>query len=209
MAYAEKRGKGSNVYYLARFSAGNGEWPTAKDERGAAIRYRTRREAEKAASDEETKVRSRTWRDPAAGQQTFGAYVNVWYARQDLSSRTMGNHKLPIETILLPEFGTDPLRDITTVRVTAWERRLRTEEYSEESIRTYREVLHVIMGGVAEGKIDANPATRPRGQALGTVCFGELSWLRAATPGFCRWGSATTGPQAHSTPGSLIVRCAA
>ncbi|SEG92209.1 Phage integrase family protein [Thermomonospora echinospora] len=165
MAYAEKRGKGSNAYYLARFSDGNGKWPTVKDGRGAAIRYRTKREAEQAANDEEAKVRGRTWRDPAAGQETFTAYVNGWYARQDLSPRTMGNYRLTIETILLPEFETDPLRNITTVRVTEWERRLRTAGYAEESIRTYRGVLHVSMGDAAtEGKIDVNPVTRPRGR---------------------------------------------
>lgn len=165
MGYAEKRGSGTSTYYLARFSAGRGRWPTVKDAAGATLRYKRKRDAEKAADDEEAQVRGGKWTDPAAGGETFSQYVNAWFPRQDLAPRTMGNYQLGIETQLLPEFEDDPLRDITTARTEEWETRLKAEGYSPESIRTYRGLLHVILGdAVTDGKIDVNPVTRPRGR---------------------------------------------
>lgn len=165
MGYAEKRGSGTSAYYLARFSDGHGKWPSVKDDHGRAIRYKRKREAEKAADDEEAKVRGGKWSDPAAGRETFGQWVNLWYARQDLSPRTMGNYLLGIETILLPAFEHDALADITAARVAEWEQQLRAHGYKPESVRTYRGLLSVIMtDAVAAGKIDANPVSRPRGR---------------------------------------------
>lgn len=165
MAYAEKRGSGASAYYLARFSDGRGKWPTVKDESGATVRFKRKRDAEKAGADEEAKVRGGKWKDPAAGQETFGAWVNAWFPRQDLAPRTMGNYRLGIETILLPEFEHEPLTDITAERVGEWEQKLRTDGYKPESVRTYRGLLSVIMADAVEAKkIDANPVTRPRGR---------------------------------------------
>lgn len=165
MGYAEKRGSGDSVYYLARFSDGTGRWPTVKDGVGAAARYRKRRDAEKAARDMEAEVRASRWRPPAGGQEAFGVYVNAWYADQELSPRTMGNYRLTIETILLPTFETDPLGDITPSRVVEWERQLKADGYRPESIRTYRGLLHVIMADAArDGRIEVNPVSRPRGR---------------------------------------------
>lgn len=161
MGYAEKRGD----YYLARFRAGPRRYPTVKDEHGATIRYRKKREAENAANDKESEVRGGKYHDPTAGQETFGHYVSIWYARQDLSPRTMGNYRLGIETILLPELEDDPLGEITSDRVTGLERQLAAAGYKPESIRTYRGLLSVILGDAAtEGKIPVNPVTRPRGR---------------------------------------------
>lgn len=165
MAYAEKRGNGANAYYIARFSDGRGKWPTVKNAAGGTVRYKRKRDAEKAGDDAEAEVRGGRWRDPNAGRETFGQWANTWYARQDLAPRTMGNYRLSLETILLPEFEDDPLGDIDADRVQRWEKQLAAGGYKPESIRTYRGVLSVVMGdAAAEGKIPANPVSRPRGR---------------------------------------------
>lgn len=165
MAYAEKRGNGANAYYIARFSDGRGKWPTVKNAAGGTVRYRKKRDAEKAGDDAESEVRGGRWHDPNAGRETFGQWVNTWFPRQDLAPRTLGNYRLTLETILLPTFEDEPLGDIDADRVQAWERQLIRDGYKPESVRTYRGVLSVVMGdAAAEGKIAANPVSRPRGR---------------------------------------------
>ena len=85
MGYAEKRGN----YFRARFKIAPGQYGTVRDSSGGTAKFRTKREAEQAANDEEAKVRGGKWRDPAAGRLTFGAYVSRWYAGLDLAASTM------------------------------------------------------------------------------------------------------------------------
>src|SRR5207237_9453511 len=134
---------------------------TVRDPTGAVIRFRTRREAEQAANDEEARVRARTWRDPAAGRITFGEYVNRWYAVQDLAVSTMQNYRRSIEDHLLPAFESWALADIGRSDVAAWEKRERAAGYADSSVRTWRAILHLILAdAVEEGRIPSNPATR-------------------------------------------------
>src|SRR5438046_2953628 len=100
MGYAENRGE----YWRGRYKTAPGRYGTVKDSRGATIRFRTRRDAERAANDEEAKVRAGAWRDPIAGRITFGDFVNRWYAAQDLAVSTMQSYRRGIEDHLLPAF---------------------------------------------------------------------------------------------------------
>ncbi|MFC0527249.1 LacI family DNA-binding transcriptional regulator [Phytohabitans kaempferiae] len=161
MGYAEKRGD----YWRGRYKIASGKYGTVKNEAGAVIRFRTRREAEQAANDAEAKVRAGTSRNPSAGRITFGEYVNRWYAAQDLALSTMQNYRRHIEEHLLPEFEPVPVRDILDVDVIAWERKERAAGYAESSIRTWRSTLHLILAdAVAEGLRESNPASRRRGR---------------------------------------------
>ena len=64
MGFAEKRGD----YWRGRYKLEPGKYGTVTDSTGATIRFRTRREAEQAANDEEAKVRAGSRPDPAAGR---------------------------------------------------------------------------------------------------------------------------------------------
>src|SRR5215813_9679763 len=108
MGYAEKRGD----YWRGRYKIALGRYGTVTDATGRTIRFRTKREAVTAADDEEAKVRSGTWRDPSAGELTFGAYASRWYAAQDLAASTMQNYRRHLEEHLLPEFEERALADI-------------------------------------------------------------------------------------------------
>lgn len=169
MGYAEKRGSGASIYYIARFSDGRGRWPTVKDDAGRALRYRTKRAAEQAAGDEEAKVRSRTWRDPNAGSELFGEYANRWYDGLSLAPSTMQNYKHHLEEHLLPEFQHIPIGDISRDDVQTWEERERQLGYKPTSITTWRTTLHTLLAdALEEGAIDSNPATRRRGRGRRT-----------------------------------------
>lgn len=165
MAYTEKRGSGANTYYIARFSDGRGKWPTVKNAAGATIRFKWKRDADKAGADAEADVRARRWHDPSKGGITFGEYANRWYPALDLAPSTMQNYRRHLEEHLLPEFEEMPLGEIDAAAVDAWERKERAAGYKPSSIKTWRGTLHTLLAdAVEEGIIQANPATKRRGR---------------------------------------------
>lgn len=161
MGYAEKR---SN-YFRARFKLAPGRYGTVRDSSGGTAKFRTKRDAEKAANDEEAKVRSGSWRDPSAGRITFGAYASRWFTGQDLASSTMQNYRRHLEEHLLPEFEHSALADIIARDVDGWERKERERGYAAASISTWRGTLHLVLSdAVEDGLISANPAAKRRGR---------------------------------------------
>jgi integrase len=161
LGYAEKRGD----YWRGRYKIEHGKYGTVSDDYGDTIRFRTKREAERAANDEEAKVRAGRRRDPAQSQTTFGQFVRRWYAAQDLAASTLQNYKRHIEEHLLPTFEHSIIADLTATDVAAWEKEERALGYAESSIKTWRATLHLILAdAVDEGLRDANPATRRRGR---------------------------------------------
>jgi integrase len=160
MPYAEKRAD----YWRARYRMPTGRLATVSDTSGAAIRFRTRREAERAANDAESKARH-VRLDPVAGRKSFGEYASRWYARQDLAASTMQNYRRHIEEHLLPTFENVAVADVLASDVAAWEKAERAAGYAESSIKTWRGTLHLILAdAVEEGLRDSNAAARRRGR---------------------------------------------
>ncbi|MBG6139375.1 LacI family DNA-binding transcriptional regulator [Longispora fulva] len=161
MAFAENRGG----YWRGRYKIDTGKYGTVKDDAGGTIRFRTKREAEQAAEEEEARVRKRTWRDPSLGRETFGAYATRWYAAQDLAASTMQTYRRNLETHLLTAFEEWALADIKRGDVDAWEKRERALGYAESTIKTWRATFHLIMSdAVDEELITDNPVTKRRGR---------------------------------------------
>jgi integrase len=161
MGFAEKRGN----YWRGRYKVRPGRYETVKDGNGATARFRTRREAEKAANDAEAHVRTGSWRNASGARTTFGAYANAWYDRQDLAASTMQNYRRRLEEHLLPAFESCSLGDITAADVAAWERREREVPYADSSVRSWRALLHLILAdAVEDGLIPSNPAAKRRGR---------------------------------------------
>jgi integrase len=161
VGYAEKRGD----HYRGRFKIAPGKYGTVKDSAGATRKFRTRREAEQAANDEEAKIRGGKWKDPAAGQMLLGEYANRWYAGLDLAPSTMQNYRRHLEEHILPEFGERPLAEILRADVDAWERKEAAAGYKPSSIKTWRTTLSVMLADALDGGlIDSNPVVRRRGR---------------------------------------------
>jgi hypothetical protein len=194
MSFAEKR----EGYWRARYRLPTGEKRTVSDASGAAIRYRTRREAERAAADAEVQAR-RARLDPSAGRMRFGDYVSRWYATQDLAASTMQNYRRHIEQHLLPTFEDLAVGDIRPSDVAIWEKQERVAGYAESSIKTWRATLHLVLAdAVQEGLREANPAARRRGrgQAGGSVTesgTGEDGDVCTGNPAHRRAGRAAVG----------------
>jgi integrase len=160
MGFAEKRAN----YWRGRYKTAPGKHLTVVDEHGKAIRFATKGEAQRAASEAENKYRRGDWRDPALGQETFGEYANRWYEAQDLAASTMQNYKRHIEEHLLPDFEDKALAGILRTDVDLWEKKEKAV-YAASSIKTWRSTLHLIFeDAIDEGLITSNPAARRRGR---------------------------------------------
>lgn len=160
MGFAEKRGN----YWRGRYKTAPGKHLTVVDDNGKAIRFATKGEAQRAASEAENKYRRGDWRDPALGQETFGEYANRWYKAQDLAASTMQNYKRHIEEHLLPDFEDKALAGILRTDVDLWEKKEKAV-YAASSVKTWRSTLHLIFeDAIDEGLITSNPTARRRGR---------------------------------------------
>ncbi|WP_329328478.1 LacI family DNA-binding transcriptional regulator [Streptomyces mirabilis] len=160
MGYAESLGN----YWRGRYKLAPGKYATVRDADGDAIRFRTKAAAKKAADAEEAKLLAGTKKAPRE-RITFGAYVNRWYAAQDLAASTMQNYRRHIEEHLLPAFEDSAVADILSTDIAAWEKHERAVPYAASSVKTWRATLHLILAdAVDEGLRDSNPATKRRGR---------------------------------------------
>ncbi|MBF8173519.1 LacI family DNA-binding transcriptional regulator [Streptomyces olivaceus] len=160
MGFGEKRGN----YWRARYKIAPGKHLTVVGEDGKPIKFATKGEAQRAASEAENKYRRGDWRDPALGQESFGEYANRWYAAQDLAASTMQNYKRHIEEHLLPDFEDKALAGILRTDVELWEKKERAV-YAASSVKTWRSTLHLIFeDAIDEGLLTSNPAARRRGR---------------------------------------------
>jgi hypothetical protein len=160
MGFAENRG----TYWRGRYKIATGKYGTVADPEGNTIRFRTKREAKQAADAEEARVRGGTWKDPAAGQITFGEYASRWYAAQDLAASTMQNYRRHLEEHLLPEFEDRSLASIQRGDVDAWEKKEKAL-YATTSVKTWRGTLHLVLADAVDDElINSNPATKRRGR---------------------------------------------
>jgi Phage integrase, N-terminal SAM-like domain len=131
VGFAEKR----VGYWRGRYKLALGKYGTVSDASGVVVRFRTKREAERASYEAEAKVRTDGWRDPSRGRMLFGAYASRWYNVQDLAASTMQNYRRHIEEHLLPTFADIPVADITASDVNAWEKRERAVPYADRVSR--------------------------------------------------------------------------
>ena len=104
------------------------------------------------------------WRDPNAGQETFGEYANRWYAAQDLAASTMQNYRRHIEEHLLPDFEDKALAGILRTDVDAVGEEGAKAVYAASSVKTWRSTLSPDPRGRDRRGADHDP-TRPPGGA--------------------------------------------
>jgi len=164
MAYAERVPSPSGDYWRGRYKDPDGRYVSVRDEQGDVIRYLKKSEANQAAEDRESDVRNGRWRDPAAGEITFGEWVSQWFAGLDLADSTMANRKRHLENHLLPFFGAEALAAIDEAMIGRWEKGEKAAGYMPASIRTWRGTLHIVLEDATGRHIGVNPATRKRGR---------------------------------------------
>jgi integrase len=163
MAYAERRGKGPRPWRV-KYKVPGGE----ASESG----FETKQAALDWGRDQEAKVRSGTWNDPAAGEITFREWVDRWTATQDVGLSTAENREYLLRRFLLPHWGARQLNSLTGEEITVWENGLPgATGVSRRTAKDARSLLHTILGDAASARpplIPFNPAVRPRNRGRRT-----------------------------------------
>lgn len=133
------------------------------------------------------KVRAEEAKRPKAGPVTFGAYASAWLAQRDLKPRTRSHYSTILDTVLVPEFGTTPLREITPAAVRVWHAAVLPDRPTYRS-HAYS-LLRTILGtAVTDGEIAANPCvirgagTAKRAKVIRPASLEELEAIVHATP---------------------------
>ncbi len=137
--------------------------------------------------DQEARVRTGAWADPAAGEITVTEWIDRWNAVQDVGLSTAYNREYLIRRFLRPYWGARQLNSLTGEEITVWENDLpAAARVSRRTARDARSLLHTILGDAAAGRpalIPFNPAIRPRNRGRRTGRALDRSLQRAwATP---------------------------
>ena len=163
MAYAEKRGKGPRPWRV-RYKIPGGE--------DSQPGFETKKAALEWGRDQEAKVRTGSWTDPAAGEITVSEWTVQWTEQQDVGLRTTVNRDYLLRRFISPHWGQWKLNAVTGGDITLWEKKLPAEEnVSRGTAKDARSLLHTILGDAAAAKpplIPFNPAVRPRNRGRRT-----------------------------------------
>jgi integrase len=169
LGYAEKRGTGDRAYWRGRYKTDPGKYGTVSHPDGSVVKFRTRKEAERAAGAEET-ARGQAVRQAAAeeeaGRMTFAAWASTWHAGlPDLDPDTLDGYRSIIEYHLLVPFGDRWLDEISRADIDRWEAAERARGYKPQGIANRRNLLSMILADAAGDPavtLAANPAARRR-----------------------------------------------
>ncbi len=109
---------------------------------------------------QQTAMDAGTWRDPKAGQETFGSYAERWIAERDLKPRTRGDYRRILDKHLIPKFGATPIQAITPTMVRSWYAGL---DKTKPTMRahTYSLMRTIMRAAVADDLIASSPCKVP------------------------------------------------
>lgn len=163
MAYAEKRGK----HWRGRYKLPNGKYGSvSEDENGQP--FTTKNTAKKAAAALETDVDRKVFINPRDGRITIGAWSETWLNSLEvdyLSERTVRSR---LNAVILPEWETAAVADLTTIAYQTWEKQLRAEGRAANSIRGIRSTFRAMLtDAVASRVIGANPIPEGKSRRRG------------------------------------------
>lgn len=158
------------------------------DGRQRSKSFRRKVDAERWLLLEEGDVLSGRWHDPASGTELFSEYCEKWLEARApaVADKTSYNTEVLVKGRIIPTFGDQRLKQITTSSVREWLNSLLSEGLSPATVKTYRQILGQVMNqAAADGLILTNPVkgvksptVRPRRQLFLTA--EELDLLARA-----------------------------
>jgi site-specific recombinase XerD len=139
-----------------------------------ATDYRFRTEAaakrhadkiEKTEKEERKKLKAELKRKPAGADpgQTFKAFVNEWFAAQQVDRNSLRNYRSIIQNHLLPKWGARTLAELEAAdhQITIWYGFLE-KHYAHNTVNGIASLFSTIMKDAAKIHINRNPAERQR-----------------------------------------------
>jgi hypothetical protein len=164
VVYAEKRGKGRQPWRV-KYKLPDG---TETGESG----FETKVAALNWGRDQEARIREGRWTDPNAGRLTVSEWIERWLAVQDVGMSTVDSREYLIRRFIRPAWGDTALSDLSTEKITKWQKALPAGEgITPPTARAARTLLGTILGDAASTRpplIPCNPALRPRNRGRRT-----------------------------------------
>lgn len=154
--------------------------------RSAPVTFTTITDAKAWLDEQQRASRVGVWRDPRAGQVSFGAYADTWLQTRQLTPRTRAEYRKLVSGHLGPAFGAMPLRLITPVMVRDWYAGLDTGP--TRKAHAYGLLRAILNTAVADDAIAANPCrvrgagTSKRGRDPHPASIAELDVIVAEMP---------------------------
>lgn len=153
MAYAEKRGK----HWRGRYKLPNGKYGSiSEDENGQP--FTTKNTAKQAAADKESEVRRKVFINPRSGRITIGAWSALWLDSLDVDHLSDRTYRSRLNAVILPEWESTAVADLTEIAYVTWEKRLRAEGRAKNSVQGVRSTFRAMLDdAVASKVIGSNP----------------------------------------------------
>lgn len=169
MAHAEKRGYDKiarKPRYRGRYKLPNGKWASvSRDENGQP--FHTERAAENYAHGLEVDVRRKSFVNPRDGRISVREWADIWIESVELANRSDATYRQRLRSVIVPHWGTTAMADVTTVAVSTWEKRLRTQ-YAPRYVKSIMSVMRVMFDDAVTSKVRGdNPVPSLRSQRRG------------------------------------------
>ncbi|UXA12388.1 site-specific integrase [Mycobacterium sp. SMC-8] len=96
-------------------------WYVGDDGKMRTQRFRTEVDAEAWVADAKSKIHTRTWINPSAARETFGAVAEQWIdTKGHRKPKTLAGYRSLLDTIVLPKWKDVALSEITYPAYVAW-----------------------------------------------------------------------------------------
>ena len=154
MASATKRGKDR---WLGRYRGPDGKERTRT--------FSTKADAQRWAQEQERKIRTMDWADPALARITVNDWCEQWRATWTVKPKTVSSYDSLLRTAVLPRWGTTRLNQITATSAKAWVATMTGSRGELLSASRRRQAYHLLTAmldaAVEDGRLPRNPA-RPQ-----------------------------------------------
>lgn len=154
MAHVQKRQRGGEVRWVARFPAPDGsERSKTFDRKVDAERWLADQEAERARG---------TWTDPALGKVSVGEWAERWLdSKRRIKAKTRRGYRSLLDSRILPAFEEVPLGKLERVDVERWVGAMVDEGLSASRIRQAHQCLGAVLDSAMDnGYVGRNVARR-------------------------------------------------
>lgn len=160
MASAEKRGNGKRSW-RARYQRPDGTY-------GSEPGFATKSAALNWGNDQEAAIRAGTWRDPRLGEMPLDEWWGEWIAAQNYSRETGEQLASIYRTHLQPWRGAKPIREMTMMDVTRFEKEKRSSGLSKNTCDNIMTLLRMLMEDAFDDQRIAVCPIQRRRQRRGT-----------------------------------------
>lgn len=153
MAHAEKRRskKDGRWYWRVKYKLPNGKWGSASRD-ADGNRFTTEAAAKKYGAALETDVDRGVFINPRDGRLTVAAWAELWLESIDVGPLSEREYRGRLNSVILPEWGSVAIGDITTIAYKTWEKRLR-RQYKPNYVKAVTSVLRTMLDDAVASKV--------------------------------------------------------